>query len=73
LETVVEGLTGEFFEQQTSGDIIKAVKKFDPTKYDPRVCQQQAEKFSKENFKRRIKFFVEEAWEKVQSSKKDRS
>jgi len=69
LETVAEGVIGEFFDQQTSDDIIGAVKKFNPGKYDPQACRLQAQKFSKEVFQRKMKFFVEEAWEKIQKSK----
>jgi glycosyltransferase involved in cell wall biosynthesis len=64
LETVVEGVTGEFFDRQTSDDIIGVVKKFNPGKYEPQACRLQAQKFSKEVFQRKMKFFVEEAWQK---------
>ena len=64
LETVLDGVTGEFFDQQTPGDIIKTVKRFQPNKYSPVACQTQAKKFSKEKFKERLKFFVEEAWQR---------
>ncbi|OGY26345.1 MAG: hypothetical protein A2Z42_03395 [Candidatus Woykebacteria bacterium RBG_19FT_COMBO_43_10] len=64
LETVLEGVTGEFFDQQTPGDIIKTVKRFQPNKYSPVACQTQAKKFSEEKFKRAMKLFVEEAWQR---------
>ena len=64
IETIVEGVTGAFFEEQTPSAIIDVVKKFDPDSFNPDLCQKQAEKFSKDEFKSRIKFFVEEAWEK---------
>jgi len=62
LETVLEGVTGEFFDRQTPDDIIKVVKKFQSNKYDSRACQTRAKKFSKEKFKRAMKSFVEEVW-----------
>jgi len=62
LETVLEGVTGEFFDRQTPDDIIKVVKKFQSNKYDSRACRTQAKKFSKEKFKRAMKSFVEEVW-----------
>ncbi|OGY21670.1 MAG: hypothetical protein A2126_01850 [Candidatus Woykebacteria bacterium GWB1_45_5] len=68
LETVVEGVTGEFFDKQTSDAIIKLVTKFNPGKYDSKACIRQAKKFSKEEFKRKIKFFVEEAWQKQKTT-----
>ncbi|MEX0621756.1 MAG: glycosyltransferase [Candidatus Woykebacteria bacterium] len=62
-ETVVEGVTGEFFDEQTPSAIINTLKKFKLENYEPTACRKQAEKFSSENFKRLIKFFVEEAWQ----------
>lgn len=69
IETVVEGITGEFFGEQSPDAIIDSVKKFKPKKYKPEACRAQARKFSKEEFKRKIKPFVEEAWEESQKSK----
>jgi len=63
LETIKEGVTGEFFDEQTPDAIIGVVKKFNPDKYNPEACRAQAKKFSKEEFKRKIKFFVEEVWQ----------
>ena len=68
LETIVDGVTGLFFDEQTSSDIIKTIKKFDPTKYKTDACREQAKKFSKEEFQRKINFFVEEAWQKKTTS-----
>jgi glycosyltransferase involved in cell wall biosynthesis len=65
LETVVEGVTGVFFGSQTSSDIIRTVEKFDPTEYNATACREQAKKFSKEEFKRKIKLFVADVWAKT--------
>ena len=62
LETIVEGKTGEFFEEQTSESLLKVLRKFNPSRYSSLDCRKQAEKFSKERFKKEIKMFVEEAW-----------
>jgi glycosyltransferase involved in cell wall biosynthesis len=51
LETVVAGKTGEFFEK---GDLGKVLESFDPKKYQAEDCIKQAEKFSKERFKKEI-------------------
>ncbi len=59
LETVVQGKTGEFFSPQTSESLIKVVKSFKPEKYLPGDCQEQAEKFGKEIFKKKFKEVVE--------------
>lgn len=59
LESVIEGKTGEFFDQPTVESLVKVLKKFKPENYKPEDCRRQAEKFSKERFKREIKEFVE--------------
>ena len=63
LETILEGVTGEFFDEQKADAIIDVVKKFDFKKYKSKACIAQAQKFSKEEFERNIKKFVEEAWQ----------
>lgn len=54
LETVIPGKTGEFFDQTSIKGLEEAVLKFEPLKYKPEDCQKQAEKFSKERFKKEI-------------------
>lgn len=62
LETVVERKTGLFFAPQTEGTLIKAVKKFKAMEIKPEDCRQNALKFKKEIFIKKIKDFVEEKW-----------
>lgn len=59
LETVIEGKTGEFFDEPRVESLVEVLKKFKPEKYKPQDCQSQAQKFSKERFKKEIKEFVE--------------
>ncbi len=59
LETVVEGKTGLFFREQSAKSIIEAIGKFETMKFDEKDCQTQAEKFSKEVFKKNMLNFVE--------------
>lgn len=59
-ETVIEGKTGVFFHESTVASLVSAIKKFEKLKFDPKVCKAQAEKFSKERFKKEIKAFVTE-------------
>ncbi|MCH7541971.1 glycosyltransferase [Patescibacteria group bacterium] len=63
LESLVEGVTGEYFDEQTPNAIIKAVKNFQSNKYDSKACRAQAKKFSVGIFKQNMKSFVEEAWQ----------
>jgi glycosyltransferase involved in cell wall biosynthesis len=60
LETVVEGKTGEFFDEPTVESLVKTLKSFNPKKYNPEDCRRQARKFSKERFIKEVKKFVEE-------------
>lgn len=57
-ETVVDGKTGIFFDDLTAEGLEKAIKKFEKMKFSPGDCRKQAEKFSKERFKREIEEFV---------------
>jgi len=58
LETVVEGETGEFFDEQTPESLIELLKKFNPKNYRPEACRKQAEKFDKKIFVKKIASLV---------------
>ncbi len=60
LDTVVEGVTGAFFHEQTPEALARVVEEFDDTCYDPLAIRRNAERFDKEVFKRRFRRFVEE-------------
>ncbi len=63
LETVVDGLTGKFFENQTVEGLANAVLKLDLNKINPKKIREHAEKFSKKQFKKDIKNFVQKRLE----------
>ncbi len=52
-ETVIEGATGEFFDEPTIEVLADAVRRFQENekKYDPEKIRAQVERFSKERFK----------------------
>lgn len=54
LETIVEGKTGVFFEKLSESSLANALKKFESMKFDSKMCIKQAEKFSKQNFQKKI-------------------
>ncbi|MFN3301587.1 MAG: glycosyltransferase [Patescibacteria group bacterium] len=58
LETVIDGLTGKFFEEQTWESLADTVIRFKPKEFDPKKIRQHAKKFSKENFITKIKDFI---------------
>jgi glycosyltransferase involved in cell wall biosynthesis len=57
LETVVEGVSGLFFGEQTSASLIDAVDRFEANadQFDPYTIRAQAEKFSIERFNKQFK------------------
>ncbi|SHI49427.1 glycosyltransferase family 4 protein [Pollutimonas bauzanensis] len=62
-ETVAEGKTGIFFNEQTEKSIQAAVRMFEADfRVDPAAIRQHAEYFSTERFRREIKNFVEEKY-----------
>ena len=61
-ETVVEGLTGTFFNEQTPQCLIDVIQKFNPKKYNQNLIRQHALKFDTVVFKRRFKKFVEDSY-----------
>ena len=66
LETVIEGKTGVFFSPQTAAALIKAIEEFKSLKgLKSEDCRKNAERFSKEKFKKKFKKIIEERWKKA--------
>ncbi|MFC1623076.1 glycosyltransferase [Patescibacteria group bacterium] len=59
VENMEDGKTGVFFEKQTSEDIIGAVKRFESHEYESEYIQNIARKFDRNDFKRKIKKYIE--------------
>lgn len=59
LETVQEGITGEFFSPQTSMALAEKILSFQKEKFNPKRCRENAERFGKEIFKKKFKSFIE--------------
>lgn len=55
LETVIEGKTGFFFEMQTPKSLAEVLKSADFKKIKPIDCIKNAERFSKDTFKKTFK------------------
>jgi len=58
METVIDGKTGIFYDKLTVEDLKQAIKKFEKSRIDPKVCRKRAETFSKERFKKELSSFV---------------
>ncbi len=55
LETIIPGITGEFFESYDKEKIQQIILNWKPEKYRTEALQLQVEKFGKEKFKEKIK------------------
>lgn len=60
LETVVEGKTGLFFQEQAVGSLRDAVRRFEAVNggFDPREIRKHAEGFGAEKFRGRLRDFI---------------
>jgi glycosyltransferase involved in cell wall biosynthesis len=59
-ETIIEGKTGLFFDEQTDEALLETVKGFRAEDFDPTEIREHAEKFSVANFQNKINRFIEE-------------
>jgi glycosyltransferase involved in cell wall biosynthesis len=62
LETVIDGVTGKFFNEQLPDALAEVVATTDVMLFDPMALRGHAEKFSKMHFKHRISEFIDEIW-----------
>lgn len=61
-ETVVSGITGTFFNQQTWESLLDSVLNFNDIKWDSEKIRAHAQTFDVNNFKTNIKNFVEQKY-----------
>ncbi|HZT98725.1 MAG TPA: glycosyltransferase [Ktedonobacteraceae bacterium] len=59
LASVVDGITGAFFQQQTVDSLATVLASFDGRMYNPHVIRNHALEFDKPRFSRRILQFIE--------------
>ncbi len=58
LDTVIPGVTGEFFHEPTPEALAELLADFDRARYDPAACRANAERFSVERFRRELGEYV---------------
>ncbi|HDQ23092.1 MAG TPA: glycosyltransferase family 4 protein [Candidatus Uhrbacteria bacterium] len=68
LETVVNGESGIFFNEQSWEALIDTVIKFKPQEFDPHAIKNHAEKFNSKNFYQQIKNFVDKSYQKFKNN-----
>lgn len=54
LDTVVPGVTGELFAEQTYESLLATLEHFDAAAYDPAACRARAEQFGAANFRHKL-------------------
>lgn len=57
LETVKEGITGEFFDEQSPWSLVDLVRNFNEKKYDSELIKQHAAQYDTAVFKKKIENF----------------
>lgn len=60
-ETVIEGKTGVFYNENTSESLNSAILRFESVTLNPNDCVERAEKFSEKEFDRKIREVVSRA------------
>jgi glycosyltransferase involved in cell wall biosynthesis len=60
-ETVLDGVTGTFFDELDPAVLADAVRDFDDAAIDPAACARNADRFSVARFQRQMRKAVEEA------------
>ncbi len=63
LETVVEGVTGKFFGEQSWESLFDTLLHFNPMAFEPEKIRQRALQFNVAGFKQKIANFVDNQWE----------
>jgi glycosyltransferase involved in cell wall biosynthesis len=61
LETIVDGVTGMFFEKQTAEDLADCIEHFETCDWSPLALQSHAASFRREVFQDRMRRFLERA------------
>jgi glycosyltransferase involved in cell wall biosynthesis len=55
LETIIEGRTGEFFDEPTAESLAAAIKRFEGLSYSKEACREQAKHFGRARFQEGIR------------------
>jgi glycosyltransferase involved in cell wall biosynthesis len=60
-ETVVDGVTGILFDQQTCGDLLRAIERLEATSFEPKTIAGHARAFDASRFKSQMQALVDVA------------
>ncbi|MEK7606670.1 MAG: glycosyltransferase [Patescibacteria group bacterium] len=68
-ETILDGVTGVFFQEQNWEHLLDAIVKFQPERFDPERIRKHALQFDQDIFRKRLKNFVESAYAAFHASR----
>jgi glycosyltransferase involved in cell wall biosynthesis len=71
LETVVEGVTGTFAQQQTPQAFAEAIQRLEAMELDPQRIREHAQRFSQERFVETLRDLVLNGYERLQGPHQD--
>jgi glycosyltransferase involved in cell wall biosynthesis len=63
LDTVLEGVTGQLFPEQTVECLMQTLQAFDESRYDPARIRQHALQFDSAVHRQQLTTFIQTAWE----------
>ena len=63
METVVDGLSGTFFDEQRTASLTAAVRRFRAQDFDPAAIRRHAERFDRAVYKTKMDAFVRACWD----------
>jgi glycosyltransferase involved in cell wall biosynthesis len=63
LDTVIEGVSGTLFREQSVESLCDALRRFDPDAYDPSVIRRHAEQFAAAVFRQKMSDYIAQAFE----------
>lgn len=65
-ETVLNGKTGIFFNEQSEKSLSQSIKDFQPQNFSPQDCIDNAKRFSSQNFMLNFKQTINQLWQQNQ-------
>jgi glycosyltransferase involved in cell wall biosynthesis len=60
LDTVVPGLTGQFFQEQTAESLMEVLAAFNPADFDPQAIRTYVQRFDNAAFRTRLAAFIDD-------------
>jgi glycosyltransferase involved in cell wall biosynthesis len=71
-ETVLEGETGEFIDEQSWEELGNTILRFDPRKYDPHRIRQHAQTFDTKRFEQQLREYIQSELRQMKADQEDR-